>query len=232
MANSAAPLPVEIVQISRLFCWPSNPRNNEAAVPQVAASLRRFGWQQPMVARRTGEVIAGNTCLKAAQSLGIAGWIQPLSRGTYRVARLAAPSQPDLLVVAARVPNAVLCLISALAFHELTDQIPHEVHIALPRGAATPRLDHPPLRVVRMSAPCFKAGIQRHDVDGVALRVFEPAKTVVDCFKFRRLVGLDVALDALKRLRRRRGFDVERLLGFARTARVERILRPYIEALL
>ena len=181
---------------------------------------------------RTAQAIRSGIHPRTLYRLRDAGLIEPLSRGTYRVARLAAPSQPDLLVVAARVPNAVLCLISALAFHELTDQIPHEVHIALPRGAATPRLDHPPLRVVRMSAPCFKAGIQRHDVDGVALRVFESAKTVVDCFKFRRLVGLDVALDALKRLRRRRGFDVERLLGFARTARVERILRPYIEALL
>jgi predicted transcriptional regulator of viral defense system len=181
---------------------------------------------------RTAQAIRCGIHPRTLYRLRDAGLIERLSRGTYRVARLAPPSLPDLLVVATRLPKAVLCLTSALAFHELTEQIPHRVFVALPRGAQTPRLDSPPLHVVRTSTPCFDAGIERHDVDGIDLRVYEPAKTVVDCFKFRSLVGLDVAIAALKRLRQRRDFDVEHLLGFARTCRVERILRPYVEALL
>lgn len=181
---------------------------------------------------RTARVLRAGVHPRTLYRLRDLGYLEAISRGVYRLAEAAAPSLPDLLVIAARSPNAVLCLTSALAFHELTDEIPHEVHIALPRGAAQPRIEHPPLRVVRMGTPCFGAGVELHDVDGVALRVYEPAKTVVDCFKFRSLVGIETALDGLKRFRRRRGFDVEHLLRFARICRVERVIRPYVEALL
>jgi predicted transcriptional regulator of viral defense system len=126
----------------------------------------------------------------------------------------------------------VLCLISALSFHELTEEIPHTVHVALPRGTEQPRLDHPPLHVVRMSEPCFLASVEMHDIDGLKLRVYSPAKTIVDCFKFRNLIGVDVAIAGLKAFRSRRDFNVEELLSLARTCRVERIMRPYIEAML
>ena len=160
------------------------------------------------------------------------GHIHQLSRGVYRLASLAAPSDPDLLVVAVRLPQAVLCLVSALAFHDLTEDIPHEVHIALPRGAEQPRLDHPPLRVVRLRPAPFQAGVEIHRRDGVDLRVYSPAKTVADCFRFRGQVGLETAMKALKALRKRRGFDPEELLRFARICRVERTIRPYLEAIL
>ncbi len=181
---------------------------------------------------RTAQAIRAGIHPRTIYRLRDLGHLEPLSRGLYRVTDAAPPSLPDLLVVAARLPRAVLCLTSALSFHELTEEIPHEVHVALPRGAEQPRIEHPPLRVVRMSAPCFDVGIELHDIDGVPLRVYEPAKTIVDCFKFRSLVGVETALTGLKRLRQRRGFDVEHLLGFARTCRVERVIRPYVEALL
>ena len=169
---------------------------------------------------------------KTLQHLQDRGHVEQLSRGVYRLASLPAPADPDLLVVAARLPKAVLCLISALAFHELADEVPHVVHIALPRGAEQPRLDHPPLHVVRLRPEPFLAGIEVHRRDGVDLRVYSAAKTVADCFRFRSRVGLDTAMKALKDLRKRRGFDPEELLRFARIDRVERIVRPYLEAIL
>lgn len=160
------------------------------------------------------------------------GDVDQLARGVFRVADLPPAANPDLLIVAARLPHAVLCLISALAFHDLTEEVPHEVHIALPRGAEQPRFDHPPLRVVRLKTASLEAGVQAHRVDGLDLRVFSPAKTVADCFQFRTQVGLDTALSALKALRRRRGFDPEELLHFARICRVERLVSRYLEAIL
>ena len=106
------------------------------------------------------------------------------------------------------------------------------MHIALPRGAEQPRLEHPPLHVVRLREASFRAGIEVHRRDGVDLRVYAATKTVADCFRFRAQVGLETAMKALKALRQRRGFDPEELLGFARICRVERTVRPYLEALL
>jgi predicted transcriptional regulator of viral defense system len=181
---------------------------------------------------RTAQALRAGVHPRSFYRLRDLGHLEPLSRGLYRLAATDAPSLPDLLVVAARLPKAVLCLTSALSFHELTEEIPHEVHVALPRGSEQPRIEHPPLRVVRVCSASFGAGVEKYDVDGFDLRVYEPAKAVVDCFKFRSLVGTDTALAGLKRLMSRRGFDVERILGFARTCRVERVIRPYVEALL
>jgi predicted transcriptional regulator of viral defense system len=102
--------------------------------------------------------------------------------------------EPDLATVAKRVPGGVVCLISALAFHELTTQIPHEVHLALRRSARTPALAYPPLHVFRFSDAAFAAGIELHLLDGVPVRIYGPEKTLADCFKFRNKIGLDVAL--------------------------------------
>ncbi|MCA8948551.1 MAG: type IV toxin-antitoxin system AbiEi family antitoxin domain-containing protein [Planctomycetes bacterium] len=181
---------------------------------------------------RTSEAIRSGIQPRTLYHLRDTGAIEQVSRGVFRLADLPAPTLPDLLIVATRLPKAVICLTSALALHELTDEIPHDVHIALPRKTEQPRLDHPPLRVVRLSPACYQAGIEIRRVDGVDLRVYSPAKTVADCFKFRNQIGLETALKALKALRKRRGFDVEELLSFARICRVERVLRPYLEAIL
>lgn len=204
-----------------------------AAATPLTAATRALRLLRPIgAAFRTTQALDLGIQPRTLYRLRTDRHIHALTRGVFRLASLPEPRHPDLLVVAARVPKAVLCLISALAFHELTDEVPHEVHLALPRGSETPRLDHPPLRIVRLRARPLGAGIETHDIDGLPLRVYSATKTVADCFRFRNLVGLDTALAALKRLRRRRGFDVEELLRHARIDRVERTVRPYVEALL
>ena len=124
-----------------------------------------------------------------------------------------------------------MCLISALAFHELTTQIPHEVYIALERGSEAPRLEHPPLRVYWFTSRAFNEGIRSYQVDGVSVRIYDPEKTIADCFKYRNKLGLDVAIEALRLWRRRKDYSIERLMDRARICRVERLIRPYLEAL-
>jgi predicted transcriptional regulator of viral defense system len=154
-----------------------------------------------------------------------------VSRGLYRLADLPELSDPDLVLVATRIPQAVICLISALAFHEITTEIPHEVSIALPRTVKRPRLDHPPLRVFWFSGESLTEGVEEHKIDVVKVRVYGPEKTVADCFKFRNKIGLDVAIEALKLCRERKGSTPRKLLHYARICRVERVMRPYLEAL-
>lgn len=158
------------------------------------------------------------------------GRLVHVTRGVYRLADLPEPSQPDLLVVASRVPLAVVCLISALSFHGITTQVPHEVQIALPRRARYPRLDHPPIRVFRMSGPGYSKGVEPHTIDGVQVRVFGAAKTVADCFKFRNKIGLDVALEALRDYRRNYRGGMDELWHCAKACRVGQVMRPYLEA--
>jgi predicted transcriptional regulator of viral defense system len=154
-----------------------------------------------------------------------------VSRGLYRLADLPELSDPDLVSVATRIPQAVICLISALAFHEITTEIPHEVSIALPRTVKKPRLDYPPLRVFWFSGEALTEGIEKRKIDGVMVRIYGPEKTVADCFKFRNRIGLDVAIEALKLCREGRGSTPRKLLHYARICRVERIIRPYLEVL-
>ena len=160
------------------------------------------------------------------------GLVERLGRGLYRLADLPPLSNPDLVTVAAKVPAGVVCLISALAYHEITTQIPHEVHLALPRGAEPPRLEHPPLRIFWFSGRAFTEGIERHKVDGIALRVYSPEKTLADCFKYRNKLGLGTVLEALRLYRTRKRTKVDELMRFARVCRVEKVMRPYLEALL
>jgi predicted transcriptional regulator of viral defense system len=160
------------------------------------------------------------------------GVVERLGRGLYRLADLPPLSNPDLVTVAGKVPAGVVCLISALAYHEITTQIPHEVQLALPRGAEPPRLEHPPLRVFWFSGRAFTEGIERHKVDGIVMRVYSPEKTLADCFKYRNKLGLDTVLEALRLYRTRRRTKVDQLMRFARVCRVEKVMRPYLEALL
>jgi len=157
--------------------------------------------------------------------------IEQISRGVYRLADLPEITNPDLMLVATRVPESIICLVSALAFHEITTEIPHEVYIALPRDTKRPRLSYPPTRVFRFSKRTFSTGVETHKVDGLLVRVFDPEKTVADCFKFRHKIGLDVAVEALKLCRARKRFRLDKLIEYSRVCRVSRIIRPYLEAL-
>jgi predicted transcriptional regulator of viral defense system len=159
------------------------------------------------------------------------GVLEQLDRGLYRLADQPPAAEPDLVTVALKVPRGVICLLSALAFHELTTQVPHEVHLALERGSESPHLTYPPLRIFRFSGPSFHEGIEEHQIDAAAVRLYGPEKTVADCFKYRHKLGLDVAIEALRFWRGRRGSRPDALIHYARVDRVERVIRPYLEAL-
>jgi predicted transcriptional regulator of viral defense system len=159
------------------------------------------------------------------------GELARLGRGLYRLSDLPPLGNPDLVTVAMKVPSSVICLISALAFHELTTQIPHEVYLALPRGAEPPRLDHPPIRVFWFTKRVFEFGLEAHKLDGVQVRIYSPEKTVADCFKYRNKIGLDTAREALKLYLERGKKKLDALLEAAEVCRVSKVMRPYLEAL-
>lgn len=181
---------------------------------------------------RTGAALAAGVNPGTLTALREVGLVERAARGLYRLMELPPMATPDLPTVAALVPQGVVCLISALDWHGLTTQIPHEVHLALRRSAHRPRLAHPPIRVYWMTEPSFSAGVEVHEIDGVPVRIYGPEKTVVDCFKFRNQVGLDVALEALRMYAEGRTVRSELLLKFAVMCRVRRVMRPYLEALL
>ena len=158
------------------------------------------------------------------------GVVEPVSRGIYRLAELPPLSNPDLVTVSLRYPNAVICLVSALAFHNITTQIPHEVSVAVPRGSRPPSLEHPPVRAHRFSKASYDAGIKVHRIDGATVKIYDREKTLVDCFKFRNRIGMDVVLEALRIHRERNGLDPGSLLEYSRACRVEQVMRPYLEA--
>ena len=161
-----------------------------------------------------------------------AGSLEMVSRGVYRLTDAEPLGNPDLVTVATRIPNGVICLISALAFHEITTQIPHEIYVALQRGAEKPRLNHPPIKIYRFSGQAFTDGVERHELDGVSVRIYNMEKTLADCFKFRNKIGLDTAVEAVRFYRERRRVNVDALMHFAKICRVENVMRPYLEAIL
>ncbi len=160
-----------------------------------------------------------------------AGVVETIARGTYRLGSLGPLSNPDLVTVAARIPQGVLCLIAALSFHELTTQVPHVLDVALERGTRKPRLAHPPTRYYWFSGPAFSEGIETHELDGTAVRVYDPEKTLVDCFRYRNQIGMDVVLEAMRLWREHRRKKLGVLLKYAHMRHVARGMQPYLEAL-
>lgn len=180
---------------------------------------------------RTGEALQLGIHPRTLYEMRDSGALERISRGVYRLADLPPFSEPDLVPVAARIPQGVICLISALAFHRLTREIPHYVYVALPRGGEPRRLDHPPLRIFWLTDAVFRAGVETRTLDGVSFRVYSPAKTIADCFKYRNKIGIGVAVEALRMLRERGELDPDEILQFARICRVENVMRPYLQAL-
>jgi predicted transcriptional regulator of viral defense system len=180
---------------------------------------------------RTSEALELGIHRRTLYGLRDRGLLERVSRGVHRLADLAPLGDPDLVRVALRVPRAVICLISALDFHGLTAEIPHEVQIALPRGTKEPKVKQPPIRVFRFSDAAYREGIETHSVDGVDVRIYGPAKTIADCFKFRNKIGLDVALEALRTGVEEQRFRPAELMKVAQICRVQEIVRPYLEIL-
>jgi len=181
---------------------------------------------------RTSEILRVGIHPASLYSMRDAGILDQISRGVFRLTDSSPLGYPDLVIVATRVKRGVICLLSALAFHDLTTHIPHEVHVALPRGAEEPRVSYPPLQTYRFSGRSFSDGVEIHDIDGIPAKVYSPEKTLADCFKFRNKIGLDTALEALHLYRKRRRIKVDDIMRFASICRVTNIIRPYLEAIL
>ena len=159
------------------------------------------------------------------------GELERIGRGLYGLPGRPVSAHGSLAEVARRVPKGVVCLLSALRFHGLTTQAPFEVWLAIENKSIAPKLDYPPLRIVRFSGAALTEGVEVHVVDGVMVRVTGVAKTVADCFKYRNKIGLDVALEALREAWREKSMTSEDLWRYAKVCRVANVMRPYLESL-
>src|SRR5215203_371151 len=160
------------------------------------------------------------------------GKIEKIGRGLYRIASTGgATEHQSLLEACQRVPNSVICLLSALRFHNLTTQNPFEIWLAIDRKSWLPKVGSPPIRVVRFSGRALTEGVESHLLHGVAVRVYCPAKTVADCFKYRNKIGLDVAIEALRDCVQKKRCSFDDLWKFAKTCRVANVMRAYLESL-
>ena len=159
------------------------------------------------------------------------GRLQRIGRGLYAPPDRPVSEHNTLAEVARKHPQAIVCLLSALRFHDLTTQSPFEVWLAIPNKARAPKMDYPPLRIVRFSGAALTRGVEDHVIDGVPVRVTSVARTVADCFKFRSKIGLDVALEALQEAWRSKRVSMDELWRYATVCRVANVMRPYMESL-
>ena len=160
------------------------------------------------------------------------GKIRCLSRGLYCLADHGFLNQSDIIAVALRVPRSVMCLVSALAFHDITTRVLDEVQVAIPRRMHIPKLNIPPTRFHRYGEASYNAGIEKHEIEGVNIQVYCPEKTVVDCFKFRNKIGVQIAIEGLRMYKDKMKPSPEKLRHYGRICRVERIMIPYMESIL
>jgi len=203
-------------------------QKDSACRRRVAVELikSRNGWI------RMAEAIEAGINRRTLYSLRDDGVIETISRGVYRLSDAGPLSQPDNVTVAMRAPGAVVCLISALSFHEITTQIPRAVDIAVLSGTTIPRISWPPVQVYRFREPSFGMGITKHVIDDAVVKIYDVEKTLCDCFKFRRYLGMEIVLEALKFYRKRKPLKVSNIMKYARACRVENVIRPYLEATL
>lgn len=159
------------------------------------------------------------------------GFLQKIARGLYTVKDAPFTEHSSIIEIAKRVPRAVLCLVSALHFYQVTTRVPHEIWIALPRGVWRPKIDYPPINITFMSTRAYEYGVENHIINGSTIKVYSLSKTVADCFKFRNKVGLDVAIEALRESLRAHKVTVDELMKAAHICSVSKIIRPYLEAM-
>ena len=200
----------------------SHPQTREQAVLQLAR-------MHPLL--RARDLAQAGLPTIALTRLVSAGKLDRVARGVYSLPNQAISANRSLAEVAIRVPRGVICLVSALRVHDIGTQAPHEVWLAIPHRMLSPRIDRPALRVIRMSGPSLTEGIDRLTVDGVEVPVFNAAKTIADCFKFRNKIGLDVALEALRDGWTRRKVTMDDLWRYAAVDRVANVMRPYLESI-
>jgi len=190
--------------------------------------LLSLAQKQPVL--RARDVAHQGIHTSALTRMTRSGALEKVGPGRYRLAgNTRITEHHDLVIAAAGVPHSVVCLISALRFHDIGTQLPHEVWLAVPRGMRVPRLVVPPLRIVNVSPAVFDLGIEEHRIEGQAVRVYSLARTVADCFRFRNKVGLDVALEALTEAWRSKRLKLDDLNRIAKKLRVYRVMQPYLE---
>lgn len=158
--------------------------------------------------------------------------LEQLARGLYKVKSTPDLSVPDLVIVAAKIPKAVICLVSALTFHDLTTHFARGVQILLPRGSHPPVLEYPPIRVHSAVQSAYEIGQEVHHIDGVKVTVTDPEKTLVDCVKFRNQLGTELVIEALRYYRQRKRLQVDKMMNYARICRVAKVMGPYLDGIL
>ena len=181
---------------------------------------------------RTREALLQGIHRRTLYGLRDDGALIPTARGLYQLAEMDSfPTEIDLVNVAKLAPHGVICLIFALFFHGLTTQIPHEIWLAVERKARRPKVAYPPVRAIFFPGPCFREGIETHRIMEQEVRIYNAPKTVIDCFRWRNTVGLDVALEAVRSYLKQRGASPSRLMEYAKLCKVERLVTPYLEAM-
>ena len=191
---------------------------------RVLQLVRKNGWL------RASDLADAGVPRAVLTRMAASGQLERAARGLYRLPDSGSSEHESLVTVASKVPQAVVCLLSALQFHGLTTQLPWQVWFAMPRGSHVPRLEYPPIRMVQFTGEAYTQGIETHERDGVKLHVYSVAKTVADCFKHRNKIGMDVALEALKDARAQGRASFDDLWRCAKVCRVSNVMRPYMEA--
>jgi predicted transcriptional regulator of viral defense system len=198
---------------------------NGTKLKEVLALIRRHGVLRPR------DLATHGLPREYLIRLHRQGLVERPARGLYVLADAEPSEHQSLIEVCKRVPHGVVCLLSALRFHGLTTQAPFEVWLAIGPKAARPRLEYPPLRIVRFSGPARTVGVEKYVLQGVSVPVTNPARTIVDCFKYRHKIGLDVALEALRDGWRQEKATMDDLYRLAKTQRMANVMRPYLESL-
>ena len=159
------------------------------------------------------------------------GQLEKIARGLYCTPNKPVTENSSLVTIAIKIPQAIFCLLTALQIHEITTQLPRQIWIAMPRGSHVPKLDYPQIKMIQCSANIYSVGVETIEYDKQTIRVYSPAKTVVDCFKYRNTVGLDVAIEALREVRAQKIASADELWHFAKIGRVTNVIRPYLEVI-
>jgi predicted transcriptional regulator of viral defense system len=196
-----------------------------------AASVSLLDLAQGKALLRPSDAVArGHSRLYLAQ-LAQRGLVHKVSRGLYALPQRKASEFASLAEVASKYPQALVCLLSALAFHGLTTQAPFEVWIAVDNKARAPQMPYPPLRIARFSGPALSEGVELHNIEGVPVKITSVPKTIADCFKYRNKIGLDVAMEALKEAWSAKRVSMDELWHYGQICRVQNVMRPYLEGL-
>ena len=201
-------------------------------IPTKQAEFARNQFREHGGVLRTRDALNLGIHPRTLYELRDAGELECLSRGLYRLITAEQLEAPDLVTVAHKIPQGVICLISALHFHNITTQIPHVVSVAVKRGSEKPRLRYPPMNIYFFSGDAFSEGVQTTEIDGAILQVYNPEKTLADLFKFRDKVGMDTIREAMDMYKTQFKPKPRELLKFAKICRVEKHMRSYLEAVL